>query len=187
MDEESRKRKEKVVICYLDAVNLYGYAMSKPLPVADFRWLSEEEMERFDPMEDVTEEDGETGYIVECTLQYDSENHADHNSIPLAAHKQTIDASMLSEYAKTALAAQRNGKIGSYKASKLTSSFQKREKYVCHGVNLKLYLELGMRLVKIHRVIAFTQKAFIRPYIEFCSKMRAESKTKSRSNTFKMA
>lgn len=183
--EESEKRGEPVSMVYLDAVNLYGWAMSQNLATRDFHWLSEEELTAFD-VAAMVDMNGDTGYIIECTLEYDQKYHTDHNSLPLAAHRQVITQDMLSEYAARALKAQQK-KSGMYKASKLTSSYLRRNKYVCHGVNLKLYLELGMRLIKIHRIIAFTQTPFIKPYIQFCSRMRAESKTKSRSNIFKMA
>ena len=35
-------------ILYLDANNLYGYAMSDPLPICNFKWLSEDEFLDFD-------------------------------------------------------------------------------------------------------------------------------------------
>lgn len=158
--------------------------MSQRLPVRDFRWLSMEQIRNFDPIDDVDPE-ADTGFIIDCTLDYPEDLHADHNSLPLAPHQQTITGDMLSPYARAALAAQ-NRDFSKYKAKKLTSSFLRRERYVCHGGSLKLYLKLGMKLVAIHRIMAFTQEAFIRPYIEFCSKMRAESKTKTRSQTFKL-
>lgn len=182
--EESVKKQEQVILAYLDCVNLYGYAMSQKMPVGEFRWLSVEQTRDFDPINDVCP-DGDTGYIVECTLEYPSNYHMVHNSMPLAAHQQRITGDMLSAYATSALTAQ-NRKPCKYKADKLTSSYLRRDRYVCHSVNLKLYLELGMRLVEIHRIIAFKQEAFIRPYIQFCSKMRAESKTKTRSTIFKL-
>ena len=37
-------------IIYLDANNLYGWAMCKPLPVKDFRWLNETEINDLDIM-----------------------------------------------------------------------------------------------------------------------------------------
>lgn len=159
--------------------------MKQPMPVGDFHWLSDEEIKVFNVQEDVCE-NGDTGFIIECSLDYPDMFHADHNSIPLAAHKQDITEQMLSPYAKTALEMMRGKAGGKYKATKLTSSFERREKYVCHGINLKLYLELGMKLTEVHRIIAFKQQPFIEPYINFCAKMRAESKTKSRSNIFKM-
>lgn len=35
-------------IMYLDANNLYGWAMSQPLPTHDFSWLNENEIEHLD-------------------------------------------------------------------------------------------------------------------------------------------
>jgi len=58
-------------ITYLDANNLYGTAMSKPLPVEKFRFLSEDEIAEFDSLSIPL--DGDTGYIVECDLTYPDE------------------------------------------------------------------------------------------------------------------
>lgn len=54
-------------IAYLDANNLYGKAMSFPLPLRDFRWMSEEEISAFDVASMVTEEEG-AGYILEVIV-----------------------------------------------------------------------------------------------------------------------
>ena len=45
MGDEYDPNKPSIYIPYLDANNLYGWAMSQPLPCSDFRWLSEEELE----------------------------------------------------------------------------------------------------------------------------------------------
>jgi len=55
-------------ITYLDANNLYGTAMSEPLPEGNFRFLSQDEISDFDLMDVPTH--GDTGYIVECDLKY---------------------------------------------------------------------------------------------------------------------
>ena len=55
-------------ITYLDANNLYGTAMSEPLPKGNFRFLSQDEISDFDVMKIPTH--GDTGYIVECDLRY---------------------------------------------------------------------------------------------------------------------
>ena len=41
MGEGYDKEKEHSYISYLDANNLYGWAMVQPLPEGDFRWESE--------------------------------------------------------------------------------------------------------------------------------------------------
>jgi uncharacterized protein YeeX (DUF496 family) len=65
-----------------------------------------------------------------------------------------------------------------YESSKLVSSFLPRKKYVCHYRNLKTYIELGMELKKVHRVIEFTQSKFLKPYVDYCTKKRASSESK---------
>ena len=53
-------------IMYLDANNLYGWAMSQPLPTSNFKWLTDEEMEELDVM--VVPDDSPRGYILGCDL-----------------------------------------------------------------------------------------------------------------------
>ena len=50
---------------------------------------------------------------------------------------------------------------------------------------MKLYLKLGMKLQRIRRVLQFKQCAFAAPYIEQCTRMRAESVGKVRSRCCK--
>jgi hypothetical protein len=73
-----------------------------------------------------------------------------------------------------------------YRSKKLTSTFRRREKYLVHEENLKYYLEKGLKLVKVNRGITFRQKAFIRPYIDMCTRKRQMSRTKAESNIFKL-
>ena len=44
MVEDYCSKPSKYII-YLDANNLYGWAMSKPLPTHGFKWMNEEELE----------------------------------------------------------------------------------------------------------------------------------------------
>ena len=63
--------KPNIWITYLDANNLYGTAMSEPLPKVNVRFLSQDEISDFDIMKIPTH--GDTGYIVECDLKYPAE------------------------------------------------------------------------------------------------------------------
>ena len=47
MGEKFDPNKETKYIPYLDANNLYGWAMSKPLPVRNFKWMDEKELEKY--------------------------------------------------------------------------------------------------------------------------------------------
>ena len=53
---------------YLDANNLYGWAMSQPFPTHGFFWLTEHEIEELNVM--AIPDDGEDGYILEVDLEY---------------------------------------------------------------------------------------------------------------------
>jgi hypothetical protein len=66
-------------IMYLDANNLYGWAMSQPLPTGEFDWLNEEEISNLD----ITQipDDSDEGYIFEVDLKYPKELHDLHNAI----------------------------------------------------------------------------------------------------------
>lgn len=156
-----------------------------PLPLRSFAWMSEEEIANFDVMRDVSMETG-PGYILEVTLRYDQSLHLEHNSFPLAPEHIEVTEADLSPYALNCLQELNSGnRARKYRAQKLSSTFRDRVKYVCHGLNLQLYVQLGMELVTIHRGIKFHQEPYFKPYIAMCTKKRAQAKTKSESNIYK--
>ena len=92
-------------ITYLDANNLYGTAMSEPLPEGNFRFLSQDEISYFDLMNVPTH--GDTGYIVECDFKYPEKLHELHSDYPMAPEHRTVSPDML-----TISAANLKTKIG---------------------------------------------------------------------------
>ena len=79
-----RGKKSKFIM-YLDVNNLYGWEMSQYLPYSRFKWLSREEINRFDVR--VISENSSDGYILEADLKYPEELHELHNDYPLAPEK----------------------------------------------------------------------------------------------------
>ena len=61
-------------IIYLDANNLYGWAMSKPLPTNGFKWMSKTQLKDWKRLP----------CILEVDLEYPHELHDPHNDHPLA-------------------------------------------------------------------------------------------------------
>ena len=120
---------------YLDANNLYGWAMSQLFPTGDFKWVDPDEIE----LENYGE-DSEKGLILEVDLEYPEELHDLHNDYPLAPEKICITDDMLSDYC---LETKKRHKISSGRVSKLITSLRDKEKYVLHYRHLKLYLDLG--------------------------------------------
>ena len=56
-------------------------------------------------------------------------------------------------------------KVGDVK--KLIPNLGNKTKYVVHYINLQLYLSLGMKLTKIHRILQFKQSDSMKRYIDF--------------------
>ena len=68
-------------IIYLDANNLYGGAMSRPLPTHGFRWMNEKELTYWKNMP----------CILEVDLEYPTHLHDLHNDYPLAPERLLIN------------------------------------------------------------------------------------------------
>ena len=61
-------------------------------------------------------------------------------------------------------------KVGDVK--NLIPNFGNKTNYVVHYRNLQLYLTLGMKLTKIHRVLEFKQSEWMKKYIDFNTEKR---------------
>ena len=102
--------------------------------------------------------EGSIGYIFEVDLKYPDELHVLHNDYPLAPEKLPITYDMLSDYCKK-IADDYEIKVGDVK--KLIPNLGDKTNYVLHYRNLQLYLSLGMKLTKIHRMLKFKQSAWV--------------------------
>ena len=81
-------------IIYLDANNLYGWAMSMPMPNGGFTWLLEVDYKNIDWLAQTEEQD--MGYFIECDLDYPPDLHELHNDYPLAQERVDVKVEMLS-------------------------------------------------------------------------------------------
>jgi len=136
-------------IAYLDADNHYGHAMSQPLPTGKFRFLSEHDIDNLDILN--VADDNPTGYIVEIDLEYLPELYELHNYYPLAPESVLITRDMLCYHRM-----QNLSRTDTF-WTKNCSEFTRQKQYVTHYVNLKLYVRLGMRVKRIHRILEFAQ------------------------------
>ena len=74
MDTKYDSSKPSTYITYLDASNLYGWAMSKPLPIHNFEWMESSELENW----------RNHSCILEVDLEYPRNLHDSHSDYPLA-------------------------------------------------------------------------------------------------------
>ena len=159
--------KESSYIQYLDANNLYGWAMSQNLPTHGFKWMrdltKEKVMDILDKANHSMSNYGKKGYIFEVDLEYPEHLWDKHNDYPLAPEKLKV-----------------NG------VEKLISHFKPRTHYVAHYRTLRQCLELGMRLTKVHRGISFYQSPWMEPYIRKNTELRKCASNNFEKDLFKL-
>ena len=159
--------KESTYIQYLDANNLYGWAMSQQLSTHGFSWMKNITIEKVIDIMEKTNHSmsnrGRKGYIFEVDLEYPKKLWESHNDYPLAPEKMIV-----------------NG------VEKLICHFKPRKNYVVHYRNLRQYLEMGMRLTAVHRGISFYQSSWMEPYIRKNTELRKTAANSFEKDFFKL-
>ena len=161
-------------IMYLDANNLYGWAMSQPLPYGNFRLVNADSV--------IPKKKG-IGHIYEVDLEYPEELHDLHNDYPCAPEKIKVTDDMLSDYCREI---KDKFNLSSGNVSKLIPNLMDKKNYVIHEELLKLYLSLGLKLKKIHRVLEFNEKPWLKEYIDCNTEKRTHAKNAFEKDFFKL-
>ena len=156
MESYDSSKKSKY-ITYLDANNLYGWAMIQYLPYGRFKWLNQKEISDF--CLNFVSENSSTGYILEVDREYPSELHDMHNDYPLAPEKLEINQNMLPKYCFN-IVNKYGIEIGG--VNKLVPNLGNKSKYDIYYQNLPLYLSLGMKLTKVHRILKSKQSDWLK-------------------------
>ena len=180
MKEYNEKAPSKYIM-YLDANNLYGWAMSQYLPTGNFKWMTDKEISKINLGK--YKADGKKGLIPEVDLEYPQELHDIHNDYPFTPEKVKASNNMLSAYCKK-IAEKYNISIGL--ASKLIPTLRDKKEYVLHYHNLQLYLDLGLKIKKVHRVLKFDQSPWLKQYIDFNTEKRKHAKNSFEKDFFKL-
>ena len=148
-------------IQYLDANNLYGWEMSKKLPVNGFKWtdnniINEEFIKYYN-------ENDKKGYILEVHVKYPKKLHDLHSDLPFLPERMEIN-----------------------KCKKLVCNLYDKKKYVVHIKSLKQALNHGFKLKKIHRINEFNQEAWLKPYIDMNTELRKLARNDFEKHLFKL-
>lgn len=169
-------------IFYMDANNLYGWAMSEPLPFDEFTWVSAEECEQIDWRAQL--DDQPYGFFVECDFDYPDALHDAHNDYPLAPERLLVHDYLLSN---TQHGIRERYAISHAVTAKLVPNFFPKKQQLVHYRNLRFYLEQGLVLTKVHKAIRFRQSAWLQPYVQTNTELRAKCKDPVEANVRKGA
>ena len=149
---------------YVDANNLYGWAMSKKLPVGNVKWIEKDDASKFDE-EFIKnyDENRDKRHILEVDVQYPEKIPMLHSDLPYLPERM---------------------KIG--KCTKLVCTTQNKENYVVHIRALKQALNHRLKLTMVHRIIQFDHEAWLKPYIYMNTDLRKDAKNDFEKDFFKL-
>ena len=174
--------KENSYIALWDYNALYSTALTQPLPKGNFRWLEDEELYTFD-LDQISEGSSE-GYVLQVDLRYPPNLHDLHNLYPLAPEQMKITSKMHSPYLKSLL--KKHGLNRMPSSSKLVTNLQDKKGYIVHYRTLQTYLKLGLEITAIHKILAFNEEPWARPYVELNTLKRKHAKTVFEQDMFKL-
>ena len=103
------------------------------------------------------------GYILKVDVEYPKNLHDLHGDLPFLPEKMKID-----------------------KCSKPVCNLYDKKEYVVHIRSLKQALNHVPILKKVHRVIKFNQKAWIKAYIDMNTELRKQAKNDFEKDFFKL-
>ena len=145
-------------LMYLDANNLYVLSMSKPLPYENFKWSN------VIPSEvSLNENNLKTG-IYEVDIKIPENLLNKFKDFPLCPEIKSINENNLSEYQKYL-----NDKLDikyNEKDKELILDLSPKKNYRAYYKNLEYYLRLGIKVTKVHKILTFDGKPFLKEYID---------------------
>ncbi|GBC44997.2 uncharacterized protein LOC114537920 [Rhizophagus irregularis DAOM 181602=DAOM 197198] len=178
--------KPKSSILYLDANNLYGWAMLQYLPTGNFHWIKEENelsnIQRQIESNEIPDNSSE-GYILKVKLEYPQVLHSQHTDYPLAPERMKVKKEWLSKKQQEIIA--RSGQRYT-PTDKLIPNLFDKDEYVVHYRNLQYYVSQGLVIKKVYEAIKFEQAPWMKPYIEFNTAERAKAKNDFEKDFYKL-
>ena len=180
MGSNYNKDEESSYISYLDANNLYGWAMIQSIPYKNIKFDNDVTL----PAILNTPDDSEIGYMVEADLEFPEKFHNKYRMFPPAPESIIPKEEWMSDYQKSVME-KTHAKLN---CPKLIPHLFKHENYPIHYRNLKYLFELGVSIT-VKRVISFEQKPWMKNYIEDNNKLRTvakKGKNKFLANLYKL-
>ena len=127
MGDKFDPNEDTTYLQYLEMNNLYGWAMSQPLPTGGFKCV---DVNPNEISELATRTD--KGYILEVDVSYSRELHNPHNYLQFMSERMEIN-----------------------EVEKLVPNLRDKKNYIIHIRALSQGLQHGLRLDRIHQAIEF--------------------------------
>ena len=186
VNNHTLEKEEKIdnpnFLLYEDANNLYGDGMSQKLPYKNFKWEKVDENKNIYNYLDQCNED--KGMVFKVDLEYgDDETRKKLMKYPPMPLSRKIEEEEISPYSRKFLK-ENNLKLG--KEKKLILDLNDKKEYIVHYEILKYYIHLGIKVTKIHSIISFNHKAWLKTYIDFNTEKRSMSNNNFEKDFFKL-
>ena len=125
--------------------------------------------------------------LLEVDLQYPQEMHNITAEYPLAPERFTVTEEMLSPTQKfmRRTIKEITGHLPTF-TPKLIPNLYDKHNYIVHSSTLLVYLQLGLKLVRIHRALKFRQVAWLKEYIEFNTEQRKLARSEFEKKLYKL-
>ena len=126
--------------------------MVQKLPVNKFELTEETSHFNEDFIKNYIEKNDQ-GYFLEVEVEYPEKLHELHNDLPFLPERKKIN-----------------------NIEKLVTNLYDKNEHVIHIRNLKQALTHGLIMIKVHRVIKFNKKDWLKPDIDMNTKLRQKGK-----------
>ena len=156
------ENKDDSFLIYTDYNNLYGKAISEKLPVDGFERIEdtseidENFIENYDENKDV-------GYLIKADSEYPKELHNKHSYLPFLPERMKVN-----------------------KCKKLVCNLYGKKDYVDHIRLLKQALNHGLKIKKIHKILKFNQRAWLKEYIDMNTELRMNAENDFNKDFYKL-
>ena len=166
MGDRYVKSDENTNIIYVDANNLYGFAMSQALPYDNIKFETENIC-----IEEIlnTPDDSDIGYFLEVDLEYPHDIRQKTKYFPFCPENKIISKNDFTPYMQSIMPEN----YVSHK--KLICDWTDKKKYLIHYRMLKFYIRYGMKIKQVHSIISFKQNKWLEKYIDFNTQKRNQA------------
>ena len=136
--------------------------MSKKLPINNFKWKTDLSIFTEDFIKNY-DENSDIGYLFYADITYPKELYKSDSDLPFLSDRMKVN-----------------------KVNKLVNYFYDKNNYAIHILTLKKAIAPGLILKEVHKVISFRHDAWLKPYIETSTELRAQAKNNFKKGYFKL-